>query len=105
MPTCNRAGRLATFIALGNDQRLLFRRPTTPTSSPGEHLDPSERRRGLTRVRLKQKLSVRHVSKPLRLRAGTMADQIKAMRTTDRLQSSYVAVRLCAVVRAGGDLA
>src|SRR5215472_7706275 len=93
MPTCNRAGRLATFIALGNDQRLLFRRPTTPTSSPGEHLDPSERRRGLTRVRLKQKLSVRHVSKPLRLRAGTMADQIKAMRTTDRLRFVELLVR------------
>ena len=58
MPPCNRADRHAGLRALGDDRRLLFRRPDPPAARSGEHLKPPDR------LRHRLKLSDRHMSKP-----------------------------------------
>ena len=43
MPARNRAYRLAALIALGDNPRLLLRRPTAAAPGPGKHLQPANR--------------------------------------------------------------
>jgi hypothetical protein len=56
VPARHRAHRLAARAALGDDQRLLVHSPPPTPTRPGEYLHPAHS------LRLKQKLSVRHVS-------------------------------------------
>src|SRR5262249_7793405 len=60
VPACNRRNRIATLIALGDNPGLLLRRPRTPPTAPGKHLQPACR----LSLRFGQKLCVRHVSNP-----------------------------------------
>ena len=61
VPPRNRRHLLAALIALGEDPRLLLRGPGAAPTGPGKHFQPAHR----LRLRLVQKLSVRHVSNPL----------------------------------------
>jgi hypothetical protein len=64
MPTRNRAHRLSALIALGDNPRLLLRRPRAAMTGPRKHFQPPHR----VRFRLRQKLSVRHGSNRARLK-------------------------------------
>ena len=57
---CNRGHRLTAPITLSDNPRLLLLRSGTAPSGPGKHFQPANR----LRLRLVQKLSVRHVSNP-----------------------------------------
>jgi hypothetical protein len=63
---CNRGDALTIDVALGDNLRLLHRRPGAAPSRSGEHLQPAHR----LRLGFVQKLSVRHVSNPLDSEVG-----------------------------------
>jgi transposase len=59
VPPRNRADRRTSLVALGDDLRLLLSRPAPAPTGTGEHFQTPRR------LRLKQKLSVRHVANGL----------------------------------------
>jgi hypothetical protein len=77
--------RVTTNMALGNDPRLLLRSPRPAPSRSGKYFHPVHRRR----LRLVQKLSVRHVSNPLRFSGRTIRHRIATRNLGSKRRLQY----------------
>jgi hypothetical protein len=92
----NRGDYLTIDVALGDNLRLLLRRPGAAPSRSGEHLQPAYR----LRLGFVQKLSVRHVSRPLDSAVGhsqitTSAKRWGPSAAYDRSCAPTLIVRRC----------
>jgi hypothetical protein len=90
MPARNRAYRIAALIALGDNLRLLLRAPTAAAPAPGKYLQPMNRFK--LRLRLKQKLSVRHMSNPLDSGFRVGQSPISSTSSRGRQKTAYEAM-------------